>query len=159
MTNTRWIWLFAISPFFTFQLGCSSIKLTQNRPLDGQDVSRHSLADGQVELRLKVSELTSNVWLTTEIINNSASPLSFNSENLISVENTTCLVNFHFEKSLTGSLNPSERVQLRYSYQDKGKQKYSDLYEECRSVPLRFKVSGLSLGDQSVAPIQLTVVD
>ena len=151
------IFLFALSLGFTLT-ACESFQtVNEAKTLEGPDVSTYSLALGAVEFRLKVSGLTSSLWITTELINKSNRVLIYTTRDLLQFEDASCLEDQRFESRETGTLKPNERQIIRYTFRLYAAQKYSPEYERCKAQPLRFKIGGLSLGGEVVAPLSFTI--
>lgn len=131
-------------------LGCSQLLKTEQVPLSGDDVSVQSLADSQIELRMKISGLTSNLWITAEIYNNSGQVLQLASQNLISFQDEKCLDVREEINEILSPLQQQERKRFRFSYYWKGRKKNDPLYEECKAKPLRFTLNGLTLGEKKI---------
>jgi hypothetical protein len=131
-------------------VGCEKLLKTDQAPLTGDDVSVHSLADSQVQVRMKISGLTSNLWVTAEIYNNSGQVLQLASQNLIMFQDEKCLDVREEINEILSPLQPQERRRFRFSYYWKGRKKKDPLYEECKEKPLRFTLNGLMLGEKKV---------
>jgi len=139
--------------------GCANTIQRQQKPLTGEGVSHHTLAKGDVELSMKISSLTSNVWITTELLNQSANDLELNTAELIAFENNQCI---EVRDAVTGStepLKPQERRLFRASYFWKGKRKSDPLYDTCKQLPIRFTITGLKLQGEAVTAPNWTVTD
>lgn len=150
--------LFLTGAMAVFASGCQQMeKIKEPKPLAGADVSEHTLADGKIGLKLKVTGLTSTVWFTTEIVNKSSEPVGYSAKDLISFDHQECVREFDVEENKAGVLQPNERVLLRYSFSNLAKQKRSPEYENCRFTPTKLQVSGLTLGNAFVEPIRVTI--
>ena len=142
-----------------FSVGCQTIeKLNEPKPLEGPNVSVYPLGDGQVDLRLKVSTLTSTLWVTTELVNNSTEPVVFETPKLLQFQDPSCLENQEFEKPRVETLAPNERQIVRYSFQLYSQQKRSPAYERCRDQALKFTVSGVQVAGKELPMKTLTIV-
>ncbi|OFZ19217.1 MAG: hypothetical protein A2Z20_05055 [Bdellovibrionales bacterium RBG_16_40_8] len=152
---------FLIFSFFIANImGCETFKkLSEPKPLVGKDIHVYNLAANQVELRLKVSGLTSTMWVTAELVNNSGQFLSFQTRELLQFDDPECLNNQEFETPRATVLYPKERVLLHYTFRLHALQKHSTQYEKCKGKPIKFKVDGLLLNNEIVQPITLTIVN
>jgi hypothetical protein len=149
---------YTLISFFLLSLsGCGQLLKTNQVPLSGEDVSVHSLADSQVELRMKISGLTSNLWITAELYNNSGQVLQLTSQNMLSFQEEKCLDVREEINEILSPLQPQERRQFRFSYYWKGRKKNDPMYEECQTKPLRFTLNGLVLGENKLVVPSWTI--
>ncbi len=147
--------------FFVFALGaCAEFeKATAPKPLVGEDVSVYDLADGQVEFRMKITGLTSTIWMTTELINKSDKDVYFDSKTLVKFEDSTCLSKRDFDDIPNTILKPKAHQILHYSFQLLAKRSNSPEYERCKAQPLRFVVSGLQINAIEAKQFSFTIQD
>lgn len=137
---------------------CESVqKLSEPKPLEGKNVSVHPLGAGEVDFRLKVSGLTSTLWLTAELVNNSTETVNFETLKLLQFADPSCLENQDFEKPRTETLAPNERQLVRYSFKLHASQKHSPEYERCKDQALKFTVSGVQLAGKELPHKSLTI--
>lgn len=151
--------LFCIALIFA-QLSCAEIeKATAPKPLEGADVTVYDLAEGQVEFRMKITGLTSTVWMTTELVNKSNKEVYFDSNTLVQFSDPTCMGKRDYEDIPATTLKPQARQLLHYSFQLYAKRKNSPEFERCKDQPLRFVVSGLQINAVEAKPFTFTISD
>ncbi len=138
---------------------CETVnRLNEPQPLEGSNVSIYPLGDGQVDLRLKVSGLTSTLWITTELVNHSTQTVIFETPKLLQFQDSTCLEDQEFEKPRTETLAPNERQIVRYSFRLHSEQKRSPAYERCRAQALKFTVGGVHVAGKELPEKTLTIL-
>jgi hypothetical protein len=136
--------------------GCSLIEKKDSR-LSGEGVTTHSLADGQIELKMKISALTSNLWITTELFNNSGQELHLQTADLIEFENPECFEVRDQIENTAAPIRTQEFSRFRYSYFWKGRRKSDPLYETCLVKPMRFTLRGIEHNRQALVTPKWTI--
>jgi hypothetical protein len=132
-------------------------KIREPKPLTGENVHVYNMADGQIEFRMKVTGLTSTLWVTTELVNNSSRNISYVAEELLQFVAKECVEGQDIDAPPGSQIVPNGRQLIRYTYRLLSEKKSSPMYEQCKNVPLKFKVSTVRLDNSDVAPITLTI--
>lgn len=139
-------------------VNCAKLGLQPNHePISGEDISVYNLADGQLEFRVKVTGMTSTLWITADLVNNSDTSLTFDPNTLLQFSDPSCVANNDFEKIDNTSVPSKSFQRFRYSFQLYSKRKNSPEYARCKDKPLHFRVDGLLLGQNLVKPISFSV--
>lgn len=145
-------------PFVLSLTGCESFeKIREPKPLTGENVHVYSLANGRIEFRMKVSGLTSTLWISAELINLSDDNLTFDPEHLLRFDDPECLEDREYEKIEKNALGPQESQVMRYTFRLYARKKSAPQYAQCKEKPLKFKVDGLLLNNLVVQPLTLTI--